>query len=260
MDRNLALEFVRATEAAAIAAANEKGRGNGRHADELATRAMRDRLNDLEIKGRIVTGEGQKDNRDAESMLELREQVGKGVVLREHLRSGSASGDHSSEVKEESASQYPIVDIAVDPLEGTSLTKNNQPGSLAVLAGAVREEGELIELPPAYYANKIAVGFSDAHEVIDLTASVETNLTAIARRLEKPVSELSVVVLDRPKHEQLIQDIRAAGARATLILHGDVGAALETTVHAQRRPRARVFGFGQNRVVVAADGGHVGFA
>lgn len=204
MDRNLALEFVRATEAAAIAAAHEKGRGSGRAADEAATRAMRDRLNDLEMQGRIVTGEGEKDQRSAESMLELREEVGK--------RAG------------------PIVDIAVDPLEGTSLTKNNQPGSLAVLAGAVHDDGYLIELPPAFYANKIAVGFPGARELIDLDAPVEDNLRSIATRLDKPVTELSVVVLDRPRHEQLIRDIRAVGARATLIVHGDVGAALETAI------------------------------
>ena len=204
MDRNLALEFVRATEAAAIAAAHEKGRGDGRYADEVATRAMRNRLNDLEMQGRIVTGEGEKDKRNQESMLELRERVGK------------TSG--------------PIVDIAVDPLEGTSLTKNNQAGSLSVLAGAVHDDGYLIELPPAYYANKIAVGFSDAHEVIDLDRTVEFNLRSISKCLEKPIEELSVVVLDRPRHEQLITDIRAAGARVTLIAHGDVGAAIETAI------------------------------
>ncbi len=204
MDRNLALEFVRATEAAAIAAAHEKGRGNGVVADEVATRAMRDRLNDLDVQGTIVTGEGEKDARDRESMLELREVVGKG--------------------------RGPLVDIAVDPLEGTSLTKNNQPGSLSVLAGAVHDDGYLIELPPAYYANKIAVGFPDAREVIDLNRSVSGNLGAIAKRLTKPVGELTVVILDRPRHEQLIHDVRAAGARVQLISHGDVGAALETAI------------------------------
>lgn len=204
MDRNIALEFVRATEAAAIAAAREKGRGDGRYADEVATTEMRARLNEFPINGVIVTGEGEKDARDAKSMLGLRERVGTG------------DGPH--------------VDIAVDPLEGTSLTKNSQPGSLTVLAGAVAGQGSLTELPPAYYSQKIAVGFRDAHEVVSFERSTEQNLRAIAERLSKPLEQLTVVVLDRPRHEALIKEIRTAGARAQLIAHGDVGAAMETAL------------------------------
>lgn len=206
MDRNLALEFVRATEAAAIAAAREKGRGDGRYADEVATAEMRTRLNEFAIDGVIVTGEGEKDARDAASMLGLREKVGTG------------SGPH--------------VEIAVDPLEGTSLAKNSQPGSLTVLAGAVQGDGTLKELPPAYYSEKIAVGFVDARAVISFDRSVADNLAAIAERLQKPLPELMVVVLDRPRHETLIREIRAAGARVQLIAHGDVGAAMETALPA----------------------------
>lgn len=204
MDRNLALEFVRATEAAAIAAAKEKGRGDGRSADEVATAEMRARLNDYEIDGVIITGEGEKDARDNTSMLGLRERVGTG--------------------------QGPHVDIAVDPLEGTSLTKNLQPGGLTVLAGAVHPNGALKELPPGYRSFKIAVGFQNAATVINVDRSVSENLTAIATRLSKPVTELTVVVIDRDWQRTLIQEIRAAGARAQLIEHGDVGAAIETAL------------------------------
>lgn len=193
MDRNFALEFVRVTEAAAIAAAREMGRGNEKQADHLAVEAMRKVLNSVDFNGTVQIGEGE---RDEAPMLYIGEKVGKG---------GTVS-----------------LDIALDPLEGTTICAKGGPNSLSVLA--IAEEGNFLNAPDVYM-KKIAVG-PEAAGAIDLDASATVNLQNIAKAKNCKVSDLTVIVLDRPRHEDLIKEIRDAGARIYLIGDGDVQAAI----------------------------------
>jgi fructose-1,6-bisphosphatase II len=191
MDRNLALEFVRVTEAAALACGMWVGKGDRNGADQAACDAMRRTLNGLDISGTIVIGEGE---RDEAPMLFIGEEVGK---------------DNGSKVE-----------IAVDPLEGTNLCANGLANAISVLAAATVGEGRLMHAPDCYM-DKLVVG-EQAKGAIDITRSPEENLVEIAKRLDKDVFELTVGVLDRPRHEKLIQAIRDAGARIRLITDGDI--------------------------------------
>jgi fructose-1,6-bisphosphatase II len=198
MDRNLALEVVRVTEAAALAAARYVGLGLHDGADHAATEAMRATFESLHIKGTIVIGEGE---RDKAPMLYIGEQV----------------GDQSEGA--------PAIDIAVDPLEGTNLCANGVGDALAVVAMA--EHGRFLNAPDMYM-DKIAVGPEIGRGIIDIRRSPTENLSAIARRKGVGLRDLTAVILDRPRHEQLIAEVRAAGARIRLITDGDVGAAIAT--------------------------------
>lgn len=197
MDRNIGLEAVRLTEAAAIASARLMGRGDEKAADLAAVEAMRRTFNDLQIKGTIVIGEGE---RDEAPMLFIGEKVG---AWQE---------------------RDPEVDIAVDPLEGTTLTATGGPNALAVIALA--DKGNLLNAPDTYM-EKIAVGPS-ARGAIDLRKSPTQNLRAIADKKGVYIEDLTVVVLLRPRHERLIAEVREAGARIKLIKDGDVSAAIAT--------------------------------
>lgn len=195
MDRNLALEFVRVTEAAAIAAAEWIGKGDKNAADGAAVDEMRARFNQIDFSGRVVIGEGEKDEAPK---LYTGEIVGKG--------------------------KKPAMDLAIDPLECTDSVAWGRYNAIAVIAAGPK--GSLLHAPDTYM-EKIGVG-PKAAKVIDLDASVKVNLQKIAKALSKKVSELVVVVLDRPRHEKLIKDIRQAGARVRLITDGDVAAAVAT--------------------------------
>ncbi|MBI3932631.1 MAG: class II fructose-bisphosphatase [Acidobacteria bacterium] len=193
---DLSLEFVRVVERAAIAAARTMGQGDRKYSDQVAVEAMRKEMETVDIDGTIVIGEGE---RDAAPMLFIGEKVG---------RSGTA------------------VDIAVDPLEGTNLCATGAPNAIAVLAAS--EKGGLLNAPDIYM-EKLVVGPSSKGKV-DIDASVDENLKTIARCLEREVHDLVVVVLDRPRHEKLIADIRKAGARIKLIGDGDLSAGITAAV------------------------------
>ena len=195
MDRNLALEFVRVTEAAAIAAAKWIGRGDKLGADGAAVDAMRSRLNQIDFKGVVVIGEGSKDEAPE---LYNGEKVGTG--------------------------KGPSMDLAIDPLEATDSVAYGRYDSLSIIVAGPR--GTLLRAPDTYMS-KIVVG-PDAKNVIDLDAPVKVNLVKIAHALGKDISELTVVVLDRERHKKLIEDIRKTGARARLITDGDVAPAIAT--------------------------------
>jgi len=199
MDRNLALEFVRVTEAAALASARWMGRGDGKGADQAAVDAMRRAFDSVRIHGTVVIGEGE---RDEAPMLYIGEKLGRG---------------HADDVE---------VDIAVDPLEGTNLCATGAPNAITVLAAS--NKGGLLHAPDCYM-EKIIVG-PPAKRVIDIDAPVEQNLKAIARSLGRDVEDLVVIVLDRPRHEKLIADIRKAGARIKLIGDGDLSAGISAAV------------------------------
>jgi fructose-1,6-bisphosphatase II len=201
LDRLLEQEFVRVTEVAAIAAAKTMGRGDRRHSDQVAVEAMRREMETLEMDGRVVIGEGE---RDEAPMLYVGEQLGK------HKGQDGAMG----------------VDIAVDPLEGTNLCATGAPDAIAVLAAA--ERGGLLHAPDVYM-EKIVVG-PTARGSIHLDAPVAENLRNIAAAFGRKVSDLTVVVLDRSRHEQLIADIREAGARIRLIGDGDLSAGIAAAV------------------------------
>ncbi len=195
-DRNLALELVRVTEAAALAAARFMGRGDKEGGDRAAVDAMRLVLNSVEMDGVIVIGEGEKDEAP---MLYNGERLGTG--------------------------SEPQVDIAVDPIDGTRLLAMGRANSLATVALADR--GSMFEFGPIVYMDKIAVG-PEAKGAIDLEVSPLVNLRSIARSKGKDIADLTVVVLDRPRHEKLIADIRKAGARIRMITDGDVAGSLMT--------------------------------
>ena len=199
-DRNLALEVVRVTEAAALASAREMGRGNHDYADHVAVEAMRKAFDRIDICGTVVIGEGE---RDEAPMLYIGEQVGGGW--------GTDSGS-------------PRVDIAVDPLEGTNLCATGAPDALSVIA--IADDGQFLNAPDTYM-EKIAVG-PGARGVIDLRESWTWNLTRIAKALHKDISDMTAVILDRERHRDLIAEVRAAGARIRLIGDGDVSAAIMT--------------------------------
>jgi fructose-1,6-bisphosphatase class II len=193
---DLFLEFVRVVERAAIAAARTMGQGDRKYADQVAVDAMRKEMESVDIDGTIVIGEGE---RDEAPMLYVGEKVGKGG--------------------------YPV-DIAVDPLEGTNLCATGAPNAIAVLAAS--EKGGLLHAPDIYM-EKLVVGPSSKGKV-DINAPVEDNLKAIAGSLDREVHDLVVIVLDRPRHERLIADIRKAGARIRLIGDGDLSAGISAAV------------------------------
>ena len=193
-DRNLGMELVRVTEAAALAAARWVGRGDKIAADQAAVDAMRLMLSTVDMDGIVIIGEGEKDEAP---MLYNGERVGTG--------------------------RPPKVDIAVDPIDGTRLTAQGRPGALAVVAAS--ERGTMFDPKHLVYMRKIAVG-PEAKGTIDINDTVENNLKRVAQALGKPISEVTVMVLDRPRHKELIEDIRRAGARIRLIMDGDVAAAI----------------------------------
>jgi fructose-1,6-bisphosphatase II len=196
MDRNLALEMVRVTEAAAIAAARLMGRGNEKQADQVAVDAMRKALNAMRIKGTVVIGEGE---RDEAPMLYIGEEVGRG-------------------------DGGPEIDIALDPLEGTTICARGSSDALAVIA--IADKGNFLNAPDTYM-EKIAVG-PGATGVIDITRTPTDNLNALAAAKKCHISDLTVIILDRTRHEDLIAEVRKSGARIKLIRDGDVSAAIAT--------------------------------
>ena len=198
----LSLEFVRVVEEAAIAAARTMGRGDRHGSDQAAVEAMRRVLDTVPIAGTVVIGEGE---RDEAPMLFIGEKVG---------------------LKQEYSETVPEIDIAVDPLEGTNLCAMGVAGAITVLAAS--EHGGLLHAPDCYM-EKIVVEPA-ARGAVDLDAPVKDNLRAIARRMERDVEDLVVVVLDRPRHERLIAEIRAAGARIRLIPDGDLSAGIAAAV------------------------------
>jgi fructose-1,6-bisphosphatase II / sedoheptulose-1,7-bisphosphatase len=196
MDRNLALEVVRVTEAAALSASRLMGRGDEKAADQAAVDAMRTALNSLAIDGCVVIGEGE---RDEAPMLFIGEKVGLGG---------------------------PPVDIALDPLEGTTITAKGGNNALAVIAMA--EKGGFLNAPDVYM-DKISVGAGLPKNLIDLDESPETNLKNLAKAKKSEISDLTVCILDRPRHAELIAKVREAGARIMLISDGDVSGVIATS-------------------------------
>jgi fructose-1,6-bisphosphatase II len=193
-DRNLAMELARVTEAAALAASRWVGRGDKIGADAAAVAAMRSVLSTVGMSGVVVIGEGEKDEAPM-------------------LYNGETVGDGTG----------PQVDVAVDPIDGTSLTANGGANALSVIA--VAERGALYDPGPSFYMEKIAVG-PDGVGSIDITASPTQNLRWLAKATRKSVRDLTVVILDRPRHAELIEEVRASGARITLIADGDVYGAI----------------------------------
>lgn len=195
MDRNYHLDFLRVTEAAALSAARWVGKGDRNAADAAACNAMRHTLNNLDINGLIVIGEGE---RDEAPMLYIGEKLGTG------------SG--------------PEVQIAVDPLEGTNLCANGLPNAIAVLAATQEEDGYLMHAPDCYM-EKFVVG-AECKGVIDITLPPRVNLRLMAKARGKDIDELIIGLLDRPRHEKMIQEIRETGARVHLVTDGDLTLAL----------------------------------
>ena len=201
MDRNLALEVVRVTEAAALASARLMGRGDAKGADHAAVEAMRHAFESMHISGTVVIGEGE---RDEAPMLYIGEKVGQGWNMAEGL--------------------CPRVDIAVDPLEGTNLCATGAPDSIAVVAFA--QDGKFLNAPDTYM-EKIAV-VPEGRGAIDITKSATWNLGALAEAKRARVSDLTAIILERPRHQELIDEVRKSGARIRLITDGDVSAAIAT--------------------------------
>ncbi|MBV8150855.1 MAG: class II fructose-bisphosphatase [Candidatus Eremiobacteraeota bacterium] len=190
------LDFIRVTEEAALAASRWMGRGERNIADGAAVEKMREALNEMDISGRIVIGEGE---RDEAPMLFIGEELGRGGME---------------------------VDIAVDPVEGTNLVANGLPNSIAVMA--IAERGGLLHAPDSYM-QKLAVG-PKAAPYVHIDASVADNLQAVANALERPINDVTVVILDRERHQDIIHQIRETGARIKLISDGDVDAAIATAI------------------------------
>ncbi|MGD1211127.1 MAG: class II fructose-bisphosphatase [Candidatus Acidiferrales bacterium] len=203
MEQELSLEFLRVVEQAAIASARTMGQGDGRKSDQAAVEAMRKEMDTVSMDGTVVIGEGE---RDKAPMLYIGERVGLAARDKNH--------------------QYPAVDIAVDPLEGTNLCATGEPNAITVLAAS--EHGGLLHAPDLYM-EKLIVG-PLCRGAVELDAPVEQNLRAIAKRLDRDVEDLVIVVLDRPRHEKLVQDIRKAGARIRLISDGDLSAGISAAV------------------------------
>ncbi len=198
-ERNLAMELVRVTEAAALSAARWMGRGDKEKVDQVAVDAMRQALEGVDMHGVVVIGEGEKDEAP---MLYIGEEVGNGTP--------------------------PDVDVAVDPVDGTRLTSLGLPGAIAVVATA--ERGTMYSAPPGvFYMEKLAVG-PVAKDVIDINAPIATNLERIARARDARIDDLTVIILDRPRHSEMIKQIREAGARIRLITDGDVSAAIQAAM------------------------------
>ena len=198
LERHLGMDLVRCTEAAALRAARLMGRGDKNAADQAAVDAMRFALDAVPMDGVVVIGEGEKDEAP---MLYIGEKVGTG--------------------------DPPEVDVAVDPVEGTTLLAEGMPGAIAVVA--VAERGSLYHWSGIAYMDKLAVG-PQARGAIDINAPVSENIRNVARALKKEVEDITVVVLDRPRHRELIRQIRETGARIKLILHGDVSAGIMTAI------------------------------
>jgi len=194
LDRNLALDLVRVTEAAAMSAGRWVGRGDKEGGDGAAVDAMRRLINSLPMRGVVVIGEGEKDHAP---MLFNGEEVGDGTG--------------------------PSVDVAVDPIDGTTLMSKGMPNALAVLA--VAERGAMFDPSAVFYMEKLAVG-PEAADVIDITAGVAENLRRVAKVKGLSVSELTVCILDRPRHQQLVEQVRDAGARIRFITDGDIAGAI----------------------------------
>jgi fructose-1,6-bisphosphatase II / sedoheptulose-1,7-bisphosphatase len=205
IDTDLSLDFLRVVEQAAIACAHTMGLGDRHKSDQVAVEAMRGVMDSVPIDGTIVIGEGE---RDEAPMLYIGEKVGMAHGKRHNNRS------------------YPQVDIAVDPLEGTNLCATGAPNAIAVLAAS--ERGGLLHAPDLYM-EKLVVGPS-SRDVVDLDAPVKDNLNAIANALGRDIEDLVVMVLDRPRHETLVADIRNAGARIKLIGDGDLSAGIAAAV------------------------------
>ena len=193
-DRNLALELVRVTEAAALAAARWMGRGDKEAADQAAVDAMRLMLGTVPMDGIVVIGEGEKDNAP---MLYNGEQIGNG--------------------------EPPVVDIAVDPIDGTTLTSKGMNGALAVVALA--ERGTMFDPGPCVYMEKMVVG-EEAADVIDLDAPLSDNLEKVAKAKGGSIADITVCILDRERHDQIVKEVREAGARIRFITDGDVAGAI----------------------------------
>lgn len=198
-ERNLGMELVRVTEAAALSAARWMGKGDKIAVDQAAVNAMRQALDGVDMHGVVVIGEGEKDEAP---MLYIGEEVGNGTP--------------------------PELDVAVDPVDGTRLTSLGLSGAIAVVATA--ERGTMYSAPPGvFYMEKIAVG-PVARDVIDINAPIATNLQRIAKARQAQVDDLTVVILDRPRHADMINQIRQAGARIRLIMDGDVSAAIQAAM------------------------------
>jgi fructose-1,6-bisphosphatase II len=193
--RNLALELVRVTETAAIAASRWVGRGAKNDADQVAVDGMRKMINTVSMSGVIVIGEGEKDQAP---MLFNGEEVGDG--------------------------NGPLVDVAVDPIDGTTLTAKGMNNAISVIALA--ERGTMFDPTTVFYMKKLVVG-PEAADVVDITAPVKENLRRIAKAKRRDIESLTVVLLDRPRHDQLVKEIREAGARIKFITDGDVAGAVE---------------------------------
>src|SRR5438093_9810269 len=206
MEHELGLDFLRVVEAAAVASAQTMGQGDRKYSDHVAVEAMREVMDTVPMRGRVVIGEGE---RDEAPMLYIGEEVGGGFG-----------------VGEEVAESCPEVDIAVDPLEGTNLCALGANNAIAVLAAA--ERGGLLNAPDIYM-DKIVVGPS-SRGVVDIDAPVKDNLKNIARRLGRDVEDLTVIVLDRSRHRKLIADVRETGARIRLISDGDLSAGISSAV------------------------------
>jgi fructose-1,6-bisphosphatase II len=220
-ERNLAMELVRVTEAAALRAGRWMGKGEKEMADQAAVDAMRQALDGVDMDGIVVIGEGEKDEAP---MLYIGEQVGNG--------------------------RPPEVDVAVDPVEGTRLLSLGLPGALAVVVTA--ERGSMYGAPPGvFYMQKIAVGPA-ARNVVDINAPIATNLERVARARDAQIEDLSVVILDRPRHQELIQQVREAGARIRLIMDGDVSAAIQAAMEDYRGVDVLVGTGGATEAVLAA--------
>ena len=201
---HVSLDFLRVCEAAAIASARTMGQGDRKYSDHVAVESMREVMDTVPMRGRIVIGEGE---RDEAPMLYIGEEVGEGF--------------HADD-----PTDYPEVDIAVDPLEGTNLCALGANNAISVLAAS--ERGGLLNAPDIYM-DKVVVGPS-CRGAIDIDAPVKDNLKNIARRLGRDIEDLTVIVLDRTRHKKLIQDVRDAGARIRLISDGDLSAGISAAV------------------------------
>ncbi len=207
MEHELGLDFLRVVEAAGIASAKTMGQGKRKYSDHVAVEAMRETMDTVPMRGEIVIGEGE---RDAAPMLYIGEKVG--------------LGHHPDDA--EDAGRFPEVDIAVDPLEGTNLCATGSANAIAVMACS--EKGGLLRAPDLYM-QKLIVGPS-SKGAVDLDAPVKDNLRSIARRLNRDIEDLVVIVLERPRHQRLISEIREAGARIKLISDGDLSAGISAAV------------------------------
>src|SRR5918998_282277 len=205
-ERELSLDFLSVCESAAIAAARTMGQGDRKYSDHVAVEAMREVMDTLPMRGRIVIGEGE---RDEAPMLYIGEEVGAGFRAPKDTRDA-----------------FTEVDIAVDPLEGTNLCALGANNAIAVLAAS--ERGGLLNAPDIYM-DKIVVGPS-VRGAVDIDAPVKDNLKAVARRLSRDIEDLTVIVLDRSRHKKLIQDVRDTGARIRLISDGDLSAGISAAV------------------------------